>query len=84
MNGESMNPQTETMASIHHIRNITPGAIATCAVLVCSCHLIISIVNLSYLTLFARLVGHSQLTMLFRKWGQVLGYVISVTSKNTS
>lgn len=37
MNGESLYPQTETMAQIHEIRNITPGAIATCGVLVCYC-----------------------------------------------
>jgi len=30
-------PQTETIARIHGIRNATPGAIATCAILVCSC-----------------------------------------------
>jgi hypothetical protein len=34
MSGESIQPQTETMASIHNVRNITPGAIATCAILV--------------------------------------------------
>jgi hypothetical protein len=37
MNGESLHPQTETMAQIHEIRNITPGAIATCGVLVRYC-----------------------------------------------
>jgi|ERR1700678_317259 hypothetical protein len=37
MNGESHHPQTETMAQIHEIRNITPGAIATCGVLVRYC-----------------------------------------------
>jgi hypothetical protein len=35
MSGETVYPQTETMARIHNIRNITPGAIATCSVLVC-------------------------------------------------
>lgn len=39
MTGELVHPQTETMAGIHNIRNITPGAIATCAILVCYCHL---------------------------------------------
>lgn len=39
MSGESIHPQTETMAGIHNIRNITPGAIATCAILVHYCHL---------------------------------------------
>ena len=39
MSGESIQPQTETMAGIHSIRNITPGAIATCAILVHYCHL---------------------------------------------
>ena len=34
MSGELIHPQTETMAGIHNIRNITPGAIATCAILV--------------------------------------------------
>lgn len=34
MNGELVYPHTETMARIHNIRNITPGAIATCSVLV--------------------------------------------------
>lgn len=34
MNGESIHPQTETMARIHNIHHITPGAIAMCAVLV--------------------------------------------------
>src|ERR1700678_3320736 len=38
MNGETVHPQTETMARIHNIRNITPGAIATCSVLVCYCY----------------------------------------------
>src|ERR1700678_608784 len=38
MNGETVYPQTETMARIHNIRNITPGAIATCSVLVCYCY----------------------------------------------
>jgi hypothetical protein len=38
MNGELLYPQTETMAQIHEIRNITPGAIATCGVLVRYCH----------------------------------------------
>ncbi|KAF8809195.1 hypothetical protein BYT27DRAFT_7241272 [Phlegmacium glaucopus] len=33
MNGESFHPQAETMARIHNIRNITPGAIATCGIL---------------------------------------------------
>lgn len=33
MNGQSLHPQTETMAHIHNIRNITPGAIATCGML---------------------------------------------------
>jgi len=35
MNGELLHPQTETMAQIHEIRNITPGAIAICGILVC-------------------------------------------------
>lgn len=35
MNGESFHTQNETMARIHNIRNITPGAIATCGVVVC-------------------------------------------------
>jgi hypothetical protein len=35
MNGELLHPQTETMAQIHEIRNITPGAIALCGILVC-------------------------------------------------
>ena len=35
INGEAFHPHTETMARIHNIRNITPGAIATCSVLVC-------------------------------------------------
>jgi len=39
MNGELLHPQTETMAQIHDIRNITPGAIATCGILVCHHHL---------------------------------------------
>jgi hypothetical protein len=39
MSGESIHPQTETMASIHNVRNITPGAIATCAILVRHIHL---------------------------------------------
>ena len=34
MNGETFHPQTETMARIHSICNITPGAIAACSVLV--------------------------------------------------
>ena len=34
MNGKLIHPQTETMAQIHEIRNITPGAIAICGVLV--------------------------------------------------
>jgi hypothetical protein len=34
MNGELLHPQTETMAQIHEIRNITPGAIAICGILV--------------------------------------------------
>jgi hypothetical protein len=29
-------PQTKTIACIHSICNTTPGAIATCAILVCS------------------------------------------------
>ncbi|KAF8149986.1 hypothetical protein B0H34DRAFT_757228 [Crassisporium funariophilum] len=33
MNGTLLHPQTETMARIHSIHNITPGAIATCGVL---------------------------------------------------
>jgi len=33
MNGELLHPQTETMAQIHEIRNITPGAIAICGIL---------------------------------------------------
>ncbi|KAF9034771.1 hypothetical protein BJ165DRAFT_1533821 [Panaeolus papilionaceus] len=33
MSGELIRPHTETMDRIHHIRNITPGAIATCSVL---------------------------------------------------
>ena len=38
MNGESHHPQTETMAQIpNEIHNITPGAIATCGVLVHYC-----------------------------------------------
>lgn len=37
MDGEVIHPQTETMAVIHNIRNITPGAIALCAILVCYC-----------------------------------------------
>ena len=37
MNGEIFRPQTETMARIHGIYNITPGAIAACAILVRSC-----------------------------------------------
>ncbi len=39
MNGEIFRPQTETMARIHGIYNITPGAIAACSVLVSSCSL---------------------------------------------
>jgi hypothetical protein len=39
MNGKLFYPQTETMAQIHSIRNITPGAIATCGVLVRYSHL---------------------------------------------
>lgn len=39
MSGESIHPQTETMAGIHNIRSITLGAIATCAILVCYYHL---------------------------------------------
>lgn len=35
MNGNVVYPQSETMARLHNIRNITPGAIATCGVLVC-------------------------------------------------
>ena len=35
MNGGSLQPQTKTMAQFHKICNITPGAIATCGVLVC-------------------------------------------------
>ena len=34
MNGTLLHPQTETMARIHGIRNITPSAITTCGVLV--------------------------------------------------
>ena len=37
MNGESLHPQTETMAQIHEIRSITLGTIATCGVLVRYC-----------------------------------------------
>jgi hypothetical protein len=39
MNGNFVYPQTETMAQIHNIRNITTGAIATCSILVCCCYL---------------------------------------------
>jgi hypothetical protein len=43
MKGGSLQPWTETMAPTHKICNITPGAIATaiatCGVLVCSCHM---------------------------------------------
>ena len=35
MDGKLLHPQTETMAQIHDIRNITPGTIATCGILVC-------------------------------------------------
>ena len=38
MSGELFQPQNETMARIHYIRNITPGAIATCGILVCCYH----------------------------------------------
>ena len=34
MVGITSNPRTETMASIHSLRNITPGAIATVAIFV--------------------------------------------------
>lgn len=39
MNGEIFHPQTETMARIHGIFNITPGAIAACSILVRCCSL---------------------------------------------
>lgn len=38
MLGMSSNPKTETISSIHHLCNITPGAIASVAVFVSSLH----------------------------------------------
>jgi len=35
MTGVASNPRNETMARKHHIRNITPGAIAATAIFVC-------------------------------------------------
>ena len=48
-------PHTETIARIHGIRNTTPGAIATCAILVCSgSHLLTALLFLLTVLLQAR------------------------------
>jgi len=75
MNYGSVQPQTETMAPTHNIRNITAGAIATCGVLVRSCLLrvvrwyaLATCIDAStLLTLFLRLAGCFPLTVLFKK-----------------
>ncbi len=64
MKGESLCNQTETMAWIHNIHNIMPGAIATCGVLVC---VTIGIDVSAFLILLLRLTGPFRMTMLFRK-----------------
>ena len=64
MKGESLRNQTETMARIHDIRNITPGAIATYGVLVC----ITTGIDVSaFLILLLRLAGPFCMTILLRK-----------------
>jgi hypothetical protein len=62
MNGESLHPQTETMAVIHNIRHTTPGAIAMCAVLV-SLTVDINLVPNTPV----RHVGHCRLMRHFKK-----------------
>jgi hypothetical protein len=64
MNGELLHPQTKTMAQIHEIRNITPGTIAVCGILVrYFCFIEVSV----FITLIPRLAGRFQVTILFKK-----------------
>jgi hypothetical protein len=79
MAGVAYRPQTETMAQIHGIRNITLGAIATTSILVSPS----TILALEYiLTLYFRLAGLYRVTKAFRQSEPTPEFTISMITKN--
>ena len=64
MNGELLHPQTETMAQIHEIRNITLAL----SLYVVYWYVISAFIEVSvFITLILRLAGRFRVTILFKK-----------------
>jgi len=69
MNGILSIPRTDTMARKHGIRNTTPGAIASSAVLVCYISIYFRPDNV--LTSFIRLVGFFHPMTCYKVWAPI-------------
>ena len=79
MAGVAYRPQTETMAQIHGIRNITLGAIATTSILVRP----LTILTLEYvLTSYFRLAGLCRVIKPCRQSEPTLEFIILMIMKN--